>query len=355
MRKTRIYFSAACFVLLLFNALQAKPSLNLNNAMEYVIRHTPPVFTDIKVVPYPPVAGQDIQIQALVQSKIELKKVSLHYRIQGNADWKEMELEQDVDNEKLWAATLPPQNEGTVIEFTVSAKNEDNDKTLELAKLAAPPAWPPSEESMPELTSISDNYEDASTPADLDITGLSFAYDDAYFYFRCDVKGGFSAGIFGLESSFIHAYALGMLHGLEPFAVYYAPYAAQANYPQHAFVKVQGGKPLFEDKAFESKFLKHSMFIRLKREALGTENKLDLFRFVFLTGALLSVQPLKGELEDITPFVHVYLREPHTLTVQKESVPVPDESVTPTTTDTSTTPLTDTAKETPSNDTAPSQ
>lgn len=356
MKKIIKYFLAACIVVLNFSASHAKPSLNLNNAMEYVIRHTPPVFTDIKMAPNPAVAGQDIQIQAFIQSKIELKKVLLHYRIQGSADWKEVEFEQDVDNEKLWVAALPAQTEGTVIEYTVSANNEDKDKTLELTKLTSSPVWPPSEGNLPALTSISDNYEDSSTPADLDITGLSFAYDETYFYFQCDVKGSFSAGIFGLDNSFIHVYALGMLHGLEPFAIYYAPYAAQANYPQHAFVKAQGGKPVFDEKAFESKFIKHSMFVRLKREALGAANKLDLYRFVFLTGALLSVQPLKGELEDITPFVHVYLREPHTFTVKKEAS-APTESGTPTTADTSTTPtpLTDTPKEAPTNATTPSQ
>ncbi len=355
MKKIIKYIFAACIVVLHFTASHGKPSLNLNNAMEYVIRHTPPVFTDIKMAPNPPLAGQEIQIQAFIQSKIDLKKVLLHYRVQGSADWKEVEFEQDVDNEKLWVATLPAQTEGTVIEYTVSANNEDNDKTLELSKLTTPPAWPPTEDATPVFTSLNENHEDASTIGDLAITGLSFAYDDAYFYFQCDVKGSFSAGIFGLDNSFIHVYALGLLHGLEPFAIYYAPYAAQANYPQHSFVKVESGKPVFDEKAFESKFIKHSMFVRLKREALGAANKLDLYRFVFLTGALLSVQPLKGDLEDVTPFVHAYLREPHIFTVQKKTPPAPTESGTPTTTDTSTTPLTDTPKEAPTNATTPSQ
>src|SRR3990167_8409816 len=102
---------ASVYLFLLCSAaLHAKPSLNLNNAMDYVIRHIPPVFTDIEVLPDPPVAGQDIQIQALIQSKIELKKVVLYFRTKGEVEWKEMEFEQDFDNEKLWVATLPPQN-----------------------------------------------------------------------------------------------------------------------------------------------------------------------------------------------------------------------------------------------------
>lgn len=341
-----------------FSAAKHIP-LSLDGAMKYVVKHTPPTFDNIKLVPDPPVSGEDIQINVLVHSNIEVKKMLFHYRTAGESEWREIEFDQDVDNEKLWQAVLPPQNEGTVIEYWLSAKNEEDDRTIELPKSKPPISWPPVEESgIPELTMVSEQYEESQIPKDLDIKSFSFAYDDSYFYFQCEVTGGFSPGwVGGLDNMFVHAYALGMLHGLEPFAVYYAPFAAQAGYPGHTFVKAVGGKPAFDDKVFESKMLNHSMYVKLSREALGTENKLDLYRFVFLTGALLSAQPFRGELEDISAFVHVYLREPHTFTVQKpvettEEAPETTETPSTETTETAPTSLTPTPT---SNETAPAE
>lgn len=318
----RVFFYISFFVFLSVTfALGAAKHipLSLDGAMKYVVKHTPPVFDSVKLVPDLPVAGEEIQIHAIVQSSLELKKVLFHYRAAGEAEWREIEFEQDVDNEKLWVAVLPPQSEGAVIEYRLSAKNEEGDRTIELSKSKTPVTWPPAEGSgIPELALVSEQYEESQIPKDLDIKSFSFAYDDSHFYFQCEVTGGFSTGwVGGLDNMFVHAYALGMLHGFEPFAVYYAPFAAQAGYPGHTFVKAVGGKPAFDDKVFESKMLNHSMYVKLSRDALGTDNKLELYRFVFLTGALLSAQPFRGELEDISAFVHVYLREPHSFTVQK--------------------------------------
>lgn len=301
------------------NAKIEKFPFTLQGAYRYVTRHTPPFIDQVGTVPENPVAGMPTKVTALLRMTIERSfwdpEPVLYYAKDGENPWISVKMEESVDaeTEGVYKGEIPAMEAGTVVRYRIFVEDDDGDKAFEVGKSRF--TWP-LEETAP-FEEIMASPEDQDLKADMDIQGVDFGYDDAYLYFRMRVRGRFTAGYFAsIDNAYIHGYVLGILAG-KPYGFAYVPHAVQAGYPEVAIAYQKKGKLNMDTDNFNYVHEPHGMSVRIPVSVFGETPPSQPYRLVFVTGAVYSLKPFTGSLEDGTTFAHVYLRE-HEFTVQPQ-------------------------------------
>lgn len=317
-------FVSVLFLFLVFlsdgNAKIEQFPFTLQGAYRYVTRHTPPFIDQVGTVPENPLAGMPTKVTALLRVTIERSfwdpEPVLYYAKDGENPWVSVKMEESVDAETdgVYEAEIPAMEAGTVVRYRIFVEDDDGDKAFEVEKKQF--NWPL--DSYSPLEEIIASPEESDIKDDMDITGVDFGYDDAYLYFRMRVRGRFTAGYFAsIDNAYIHGYVLGILAG-KPYGFAYVPHAVQAGYPEVAIAYQKKGKLNMDTDNFNYAHESHGMSVRIPISVFREMPAPQPYRLVFVTGAVYSIKPFSGSLEDGTTFAHVYLRE-HEFKVSDQS------------------------------------
>lgn len=159
--------------------------------------HSPPIIENVVIEPEQPTSKDEVKVKATVynnssETDDKTSSVTLFYSVDKEGKtWEKVEMEQSEGDEKVWTATIPPQEAGATVKFYLQATDTSNNLTSETpgtVSVQDEKNWLPDETRMALL--CDDKEDDSkSVPGHLDLKKIYAGYDDKYFYAKIMFEG----------------------------------------------------------------------------------------------------------------------------------------------------------------------
>lgn len=293
-----------------------------------------PVVEDVKIAPEEPGANDNVTVAAKIYNDCEKTETfttsaEVVYSLDNEESWKKTAMKKDYRDERIWRGVIPAQPSGTQVKYYLRAVDSSGNITMELPASIQKTVSPEAGEQFFLYDFLSDMDDPPPLGDELDIKSVSVGYDGDNIFGKIEVYGKISKGT--ISPPHINAYGLVMLDEKDEVDVkevrlfIYAPLATALGLPQlgvfipskakeegiaerHANKGIDMSlvEPLDVDmKAFASK---DSLYMRCSRDAL--ENR-DVVKIMPATVSITSLQTIAVHIGDATPYILLYLREPH--------------------------------------------